>query len=126
MVRSRDEARRNDYNPIKVMWYDVPGRDEDWRQQVLKGMSNDTEKFEQEYCVSFLGSSSTLISGQALKNMVHMTPIYQRQGLYKYFEPIADHKYVAMVDCSRGRGLDYSAFSIIDVTHDAISAGSGI
>lgn len=110
------EAKRNDYNPIKVMWYDVPGRDENWRQQVLKGMSNDTEKFEQEYCVSFIGSSSTLISGAALKALVHRTPIYQREGLFKYFEPASDRLYVTIVDCSRGKGLDYSAFSIIDVT----------
>jgi hypothetical protein len=85
-------------------------------KQVLAGMSNDIEKFEQEYCVSFIGSSFTLISGQALKDMVHLTPIYQSQGLYKYFEPEQGHQYVTMVDCSRGKGLDYSAFSIIDVT----------
>jgi hypothetical protein len=34
--------------------------------QVLKGMSNNIEKFNQEYCVQFLGSSNTLINGQAL------------------------------------------------------------
>lgn len=112
----KEEARHNDYNPIKVMWYEVPGRNEEWKQKVLRGMSNDIEKFEQEYCVSFLGSSFTLISSQAIKDMVHRIPIYQSQGLYKYFEPVSDHRYVALVDCSRGKGLDYSAFSIIDVT----------
>jgi hypothetical protein len=33
----KDEARRNDYNPIKVMWYDVPGRDEEWRSSSPQG-----------------------------------------------------------------------------------------
>lgn len=112
----KEEARRNDYNPIKVMWYDVPGRDETWREQVLRGMSNDIEKFAQEYCVSFLGSSSTLISGAALKAMVHRIPIYKSEGLFKYFDPTPDHRYVTLIDCSRGKGLDYSAFSVIDVT----------
>jgi hypothetical protein len=110
------EARRNDYNPIKVMWYDVPGRDEKWKEEVLKGMSNNIEKFNQEYCVQFLGSSNTLINGQTLSDMVHKLPIYQDQGLYKYFNPEDGRMYVALVDCSRGKGLDYSAFSIIDVT----------
>jgi hypothetical protein len=64
----KEAAKRNDYNPIKVMWFQVPGRNEEWRQTVLRGMSNDEEKFNQEYCVQFLGSSSTLIGGQALKN----------------------------------------------------------
>lgn len=109
-------SRHNDYNPIMVMWYDVPGRDEKWRDQVLRGMSNDIEKFHQEYCVSFLGSSSTLISGAALKSMVHRIPIYQSEGLFKYFDPEEDGRYVTLIDCSRGKGLDYSAFSIIDVT----------
>jgi hypothetical protein len=112
----KQEARHNDYYPIRVMWYDVPGRNEDWRQQVLKGMSNDTEKFEQEYCVSFIGSSSTLISGSSLKSLTHRIPIYQKEGLYKYFEPEPDHMYVATVDVSRGKGLDYSAFNIVDVS----------
>jgi hypothetical protein len=111
-----DEARRNDYNPIKVMWYDVPGRNNEWRDAVLKGMSNDIEKFNQEYCVEFLGSSNTLISGGSLKCLIHRNPIYQKEGLYKYFEPDSSRRYVATVDCSRGKGLDYSAFNIIDVT----------
>lgn len=112
----KEEARRNDYNPIKVMWFQVPGRNEEWRQAVLRGMSNDEEKFNQEYCVQFLGSSSTLIGGQSLKNLVHKIPIHQSEGLYKYEEPQDGHKYVATVDCSRGKGLDYSAFNVIDVT----------
>lgn len=107
---------RNDYNPIKVLWNDVPGRDEDWRQQVLRGMSNDVERFNQEYCVEFLGSSSTLISGAALKALVHRDPIYQAEGMYKYFEPKSERVYVCIADVSQGKGLDYSAFSIIDVT----------
>jgi hypothetical protein len=107
---------RNSYNPIKVIWTQVPGRDEAWRKAVIEGMGNDEEKFNQEYNVEFLGSSNTLINGQALKNLVHAIPIYTSQGLNKYAEPIESHVYVTLVDVSRGKGLDYSAFSIIDVT----------
>jgi len=110
------QPKRNEYNPTRVMWYQVPGRDEAWKKSVLQGMSNDEEKFNQEYCVEFLGSSNTLINGQALKNLVHRNPIFAREGLYKYYDPIQDHVYVCMVDVSRGKGLDFSAFSIIDVT----------
>ncbi len=110
------KAKHNDYNPTRVMWFDVPGRDEKWKEDVLRGMSNDIEKFAQEYCVSFLGSSSTLISGAALKAMTHKLPIYQHEGLYKYFDPVPGNRYVTTIDCSRGKGLDYSAFNIIDVS----------
>ena len=107
---------RNNYKSIKVMWHDVPGRDEAWRKDTLSAMNFDTEKFEQEYCVEFLGSSGTLIAGWKLKELVHMTPLLQKDGLYQYKQPIKDRSYVCIVDVSRGKGLDYSAFSILDVT----------
>lgn len=115
-VEANASPPRNNYNPIKVLWYDVPGRDEKWREETIQGMSNDIEKFNQEYCVEFLGSTSTLISGGTLKSLVHRDAIYQKEGLYKYYDPIPDHRYAAVIDCSRGKGLDYSAFVIVDVT----------
>ena len=47
------EAERNEngYYPIKVMWYDVPGRDEAWKNQTLALNGGDVDKFNQEYCV---------------------------------------------------------------------------
>jgi hypothetical protein len=111
-----EAVRENDYNPIRVHWTEVPERDEKWKDAVLRGMSNNIEKFNQEYCVSFIGSSSTLISGSVLSTLVHRQPIYQFEGLTKYAEPDMTHRYVATIDCSRGKGLDYSAFNVIDVT----------
>jgi hypothetical protein len=107
---------RNGYNPLKVMWQDVPGRDEKWRQDTLAAMNFDAEKFEQEYCVEFLGSSGTLIAGWKLKELVHETPLFVKEGLAKYAEPIKERIYVCICDVSRGKGLDYSAFNVIDVT----------
>ena len=44
---------KNDYKPIKVMWNEVPGRDEEWYQKTLAGMNFDHEKFSQEFsCVT--------------------------------------------------------------------------
>jgi len=110
------QENRNGYAPIKVMWQDVPGRDEKWRQDTLSSMNFDNEKFEQEYCVEFLGSSGTLIAGWKLKELVHTIPIAQKDGLLQYQQSITGHSYACIVDVSRGKGLDYSAFQIIDVT----------
>ena len=107
---------RNGYNALKVMWNEVPGRDEKWRLDTLQAMNFDVEKFEQEYCVEFMGSSGTLIAGWKLKELVHQTPVFEKDGLFMYVAPEKDHVYVGMVDVSRGKGLDYSAFSIVDVT----------
>ena len=107
---------RNGYKSLKVMWNQVPGRDEKWRQETLSAMNFDVEKFEQEYCVEFMGSSGTLIAGWKLKELIHQTPVYEKDGLSMYEQPVKDHVYVGVVDVSRGKGLDYSAFSIIDVS----------
>lgn len=108
--------RRNEYNPIKVTWDQVPGRDEEWYKTTLQGMNNDIEKFNQEYNVEFMGSSGTLIAGRVLKTLVHKTPITTHEGLNVYMPATPGRQYVLVADSSQGKGLDYSAFHIIDVT----------
>lgn len=107
---------RNGYHPIEVMWNAVPGRDEKWREDTLASMNFDTAKFEQEYCVEFMGSSGTLIAGWKLKELVHQTAQTFKEGLSQYITPIKGHIYVIICDVSRGKSLDYSAFSVVDVT----------
>jgi len=108
--------KRNQYQSIRVAWENVPGRNEAWRQDTLAAMNFDNEKFNQEYCCEFLGSSGTLIAGWKLKEMVHQTPLVNKEGLAQYFQPIKDHVYMMVCDVSRGKGLDYSAFQLMDVT----------
>ena len=79
-----------------------------------------------EYCANglahhnceFQGSIGTLISGYVLKSLAFVTPntFEGIPGLCFYERPIKGRKYVQIVDTSRGKGLDYSAFVIIDVT----------
>lgn len=107
---------RNGYHHIEVTWDAVPGRDIKWKEDTLASMNFDIAKFEQEYCVEFMGSSGTLIAGWKLKELIHQTPITFKEGLSQYWAPIKDHSYAIVCDVSRGKGLDYSAFSVIDVT----------
>lgn len=107
----------NGFRYVEVPWNLVPGRDELWKENTLKAMNYDTEKFEQEFCCSFIGSSGTLIAGWKLKLMKSFSPVFcSREGLAKYDEPFGRNKYVIICDVSRGKGLDYSAFQVIDVT----------
>lgn len=108
---------RNGYANILVSWKDVPGRDEAWKEETIAGMNFDHEKFNQEMNCQFLGSSGTLISGWKLKEMVHLSPLTERDGLSQYVEPEKEHVYVMVCDVSRGKGLDYSAFQVLDVTN---------
>lgn len=106
----------NGYQYVEVPWQKVPGRDEKWRQETLAAMDFDHEKFAQEFECAWLGSSGTLISGAVLKTLVSQTPLNSIDGLTVYEEKKAGHQYVITVDVSRGKGLDYSAFQVIDVT----------
>jgi hypothetical protein len=106
----------NGYQYVEVPWQRVPGRDDKWRKETLGAMDFDMEKFAQEFECAFLGSSGTLISGAALKSLVSKVPLTQSDGLTQYFRPEPNHKYVIVADVSRGKGLDYSAFQVVDVT----------
>lgn len=107
----------NGYQYIEVPWQRVPGRDIKWREETLAAMDFDLEKFAQEFECAWLGSSGTLISGAVLKTLVAKAPINAKDGLTQYFMPVPKHSYVISVDVSRGKGLDYSAFHVIDVTN---------
>lgn len=107
---------RSQYNYIKVLWQNVPGRDEKWKEDTLAAMNFDIEKFDQEYNCEFLGSSGTLIAGWKLKELVHETPLADRDGMTQYKKPEESHAYVMICDVSRGKGLDYSAFQVLDVS----------
>ena len=104
----------NDYIPISVHWSQVPDRDDKWKTDTIRNTSE--RQFQQEFECSFLGSSNTLISAEKLIAMPFKKPVYQYEGLDVYQEPITNHTYVVVCDVSRGVDLDYSAFSVFDVT----------
>jgi len=109
------EEGKNEYYPIEVHWSDVPGRDDEWKKQTISNTS--LEQFRTEFETEFLGSVHTLIHPEKLKCMVYRTPEYlNNEGLRVYARPQSDHKYVLVVDTSRGQGQDYHAFSVVDVT----------
>jgi hypothetical protein len=110
------EQGTNGYQFVKVMWHDVPGRDDKWKQETLSSMDFDYQKFSQEFECEFLGSSGTLVEGNKLKALVHRRPLRESNGLFMYQEPEKGKSYICVVDVSRGKGLDYSAFQIIDVS----------
>ena len=93
---------KNNYNPILVTWDRVPGRDEAWKQETLKGMNFDLQQFDQEQNCSFQGSSGTLIAGWKLKELVAQTPLTTSEGLKQYKIPEKDKIYTMIVDVSRG------------------------
>lgn len=108
---------RNGFVAIEANWRQVPGRDQRWADDQRSVLGE--EKYLQEMECEFMGSAGTLISGMVLKSLTFKTPVSQPNnivGLKIHQEPIAGRKYAMTVDTSRGKGLDYSAFVVIDVT----------
>ena len=108
------EEGKNNFTAIKVHWSEHPKRDEKWKEETLKNIG--MEQFKQEFLTEFMGSSGTLIAGDTLQTLSPTDPVTESDGIKQYIKPSPDRSYVIVVDVSRGKGLDYSAFSVIDIT----------
>lgn len=108
--------KTNEYTPIRVDWWQVPGRDAEWKRVTIANTSE--LQFEQEMGNSFIGAANTLISANAILNISKQKPILELEnGHFKLYEkPQENHSYIMTVDVSRGRGQDYSTFNIIDIS----------
>ena len=108
------EEKRNSYVPIEVHYSQVPGRDDKWRQETIKNTSE--TQFNQEFLCEFIGSTHTLIRPSKLRTMVFKKPTFSRNGIDVYEQPMKKANYCMVVDTSQGKGQDYSAFSVFDIS----------
>ena len=108
------EEKNSQYVPIEVHWSQVPGRNEKWKKETIANTSE--EQFRQEFECEFLGSAGTLIHPTKLRTLAHVAPMKKWQDVEIYEEPKQDAIYTMSVDVSRGVGLDYSAFIVVDIT----------
>ena len=108
------EEGRNDYVPIDVHWSEMPGRDGKWKEETIRNTSE--VQFTQEFECEFVGSTYTLIAPSKLRTMVFKNPIHESNNLTVYEHPIKNHTYALVADTAQGKGVDYSAFSVFDVS----------
>ena len=108
--------KRSLYIPIEIHWSMVPGRDDKWKEETIRNTSED--QFRQEFECQFIGSSNTLIHPTKLTALAWHDPIRKDMGdcFHSHTDPEPGHTYTMCVDVAEGQNLDYSAFSIIDVT----------
>jgi hypothetical protein len=106
----------NEYKPFTVNWWDVPGRDEEWKKQTISNTSQ--LQFDQEFGNTFFGTGDTLINAETLLNFRAKPPHKMLEGgdVKIYTEPQKKHEYIMLVDVAKGRGQDYSTFNVIDIT----------
>jgi len=106
----------SDYMPFEIHWKDVPGRDEAFKESIIKKFGE--EYWEQEYECKILASGITLINGAILSELQHKTPIrtFYDGNLNIYKEIDKKHNYILVADTSEGVGQNYSTFMIIDIS----------
>ena len=104
----------SEYKSFTINWYDVPGRDEEWKKQTIANTSE--VQFQQEYGNSFLGTGNTLINSATLLGMRSIDPTWSKDNFSMYQKPVDGHAYICTVDVAKGRGIDYSTFTIFDIS----------
>src|SRR5210317_1257025 len=106
----------NEFKAFRVDWWDVPGRDDDWKKQTIANTSQ--LQFDQEFGNTFFGTGDTLINAETLMGLRALNPEKYMEGgdFLIYKEPVKNHQYIMTVDVSKGRGQDYSTFNLIDIS----------
>lgn len=125
----------NSFNPIRVDWWQVPGRDEAWKQKEIANLGSE-ELFNQEYGNQFLSSSSLLLSSGELKKIkgneveyvwreiddLHYDDSVRYENLLWHPKFNLDNansqgkKFVLSVDLSGGVKGDFTVINIFKIT----------
>lgn len=128
-------GRNPTWNAVQIDWWDVPGRDEKWKAEQIRGFGPGGEaKFAQEYGNQFLGSSPTLLDSvslhdliedanaarEALPEPVEIWKIKAQTEVYEikiWKKPHPYRAYILGGDVSEGVGIDSSIAKIFDITN---------
>ena len=112
---TESEEGRNLYHRCEVNWFDVPGRDEQFKKDYIANSGE--RQWQQEMECQFLGSSNTLIEAGKLQQLAWKEPLHTYdRNLHVHEEPKPGATYLITVDTARGVGGDYSAFVVLDIS----------
>jgi hypothetical protein len=109
----------SDWHLEVVNWWDVPGRDEEWKKQALDAIGS-KEDFDQEYGNVFHEKGKTAIDPELLEKLKNQSKdpiLIMDNGAYKVFEPPKPESfYVIGVDVGEGIGRTNTVAQILDVS----------
>lgn len=130
---------KNEYNPMRVDWWQVPDRDEKWKQMEIANLGSE-ELFNQEYGLQFLASSRMLLSSRILQYLKRIKKHYvwkevddfdDFEGAYDElrwhpdFDPNTidkeKDKFVFAVDVGDGVGADYTVCNIFKIEIQSVA-----
>lgn len=111
------QVGKNSFVWAKYDWTAVPWRDEVWAKE-QKDILGEI-KWNQEFGIEFLGSSSTVISANCLESLLKKklpTVTYEMNDKFRIYEkPVNGGKYILGVDVAKGTGSDFSVIQVLKV-----------
>lgn len=135
-ANSKEASKNLDgWTPFRIDWWEVPGRDEKWKQQQIATIGKD--KWLQEFCNEFVAGSSThkLVPDEKIeafrreqtalktkgeldgKTMKIPSADGQREFSFTmWHEFVPGHAYVAASDVAEGTGGDSSVLYVFDIS----------
>ena len=113
------EKGTNNWKSEKILWHEVPGRDEKWKHDTIKSIGSE-EAFAQEFDCMFLDTGDSFIDEIFFEKLLAKTtePTYIfDDGCYKVWdEPDKEHLYTIGVDVAEGVGQNFSVIQVLDIT----------
>lgn len=113
------ESGKNGWECDKILWNEIPGRNELWKLQTIATIGS-REAFDQEFGCEFLDSGDSTIDEEIYEKLsvsIRQPKYTMDGGSYQIWdEPKDDRIYVAGVDVSEGVGKDSSVINILDMT----------
>ena len=123
----------NTFNPVRVDWWQVPGRDDKWKKDEIANLGSE-ELFNQEYGNQFLSSSTLLLGSKELQRIKANETEYEwkeveafedlgiRYANFKWhpkFDPNSveqsGRKFVLSIDLAGGGGGDFTVMNVFKV-----------
>ena len=112
-------ADKNGWHPERVDWWEVPGRDEAWKETTARALGS-VEAFDQEYGNQFRAAGENIFDKDQLDELTNTAPepVYiDDDGTFKvYKDHIDGHFYSIGVDVGEGIGRANSVIQVIDIT----------
>lgn len=118
------------WKSFRVDWWEVEGRDEEWKKKQIASLNYDIVAFNQEFGNEFIGSTYTLIDSNKLLAYTKRFSERKKEKIINnnilkidnseiniYHDPIKSHQYVLGGDIADGIGLDYTCLKVFDITH---------